>query len=426
MRLTRRAMWKGGMALCGGALLKGRPAGAKTPDCAGNSLHSVQTGFECLRADRYEILRGRKVGLVANPTSVGRNLHHIADIMHADAGFDLHAIFGPEHGFRGSAPAGQSEAPTRDPHTGVMVYDIYNIAGARLDSILRASGIDLMVFDIQDVGSRFYTYISTLYDTICACARLGIDYVVLDRPNPVSGQRVEGPVLDPHFASFVGRQAIPIRHGMTVCEIAGLFNECFVPSVAGRSVHLRYVAMKGWRRDLFFDQTDLPWIPPSPNMPTLQTAIAYSGTCLFEGTNMSVGRGTAMPFLYLGTPDLDAAAWRDRLEAANLPGVAFRDVAFSPSAFVDKGKMDHGVQIVITDRDSFESVRTGVTLISTLRGLLPALPWGGNSRTFDLLAGTDTLRHQLDQGIGPDAIVQSWQDGLARFGTLRGKYLLYG
>ena len=426
MKLTRREVMGGGIALCGGAFFGIHDAIAKNVACDSRVPHDVLTGFECLRAGHYEALRGRKVGLVANPTSVGRNLHHIADIMHADGGVDLQAIFGPEHGFRGSAPAGSSEAKARDPNTGVMVYDIYNVSGPRLDAIIRSSGIDTMVFDIQDVGARFYTYISTLYDTMAACARLGIDYVVLDRPNPISGIRVGGPVLDPRFASFIGRQAIPIQHGMTVCELASLFNACFIPAISGRSVRLRNIGMTGWARDMFFDQTNLPWIPPSPNMPTLQTAIAYPGTCMFEGTDLSVGRGTAMPFLYLGGPTLDAAAWRDRMERSGLPGVAFRDVAFAPVAFVDKGATDHGVQIVITDRERFDAVRTGLTLLSTLRALTGGLPWRGkDARTFDLIMGTDTVRHQLDQAMTPDAIVRSWQPELARFMETRAKHILY-
>ncbi|POF63947.1 hypothetical protein CFR73_08075 [Novacetimonas maltaceti] len=426
MKLTRRAVMGGGIALCGGAFAGASGAFAKNPACDGNVVHAVRTGFEGLRADGYGMLQGRKVGLVANPTSVGRNLHHIADIIHADASINLQAIFGPEHGFRGSAPAGASEAKARDANTGVMVYDIYNVSGSRLDAIIRSSGIDTMVFDIQDVGARFYTYISTLHDTMAACARLGIDYVVLDRPNPISGTRVGGPVLDPRFASFVGRQAIPIQHGMTVCELAGLFNACFIPAVSGRPVQLRHVGMKGWTRDLFFDQTDLPWVPPSPNMPTVQTAIVYPGTCLFEGTDLSVGRGTAMPFLYLGGPRLDATAWRDRMEQSGLPGVAFRDVAFAPVAFVDKGAMDHGLQVLVTDRERFDAVRTGLTLLSTLRAVTGAVPWRGkDARTFDILMGTDTVRHQLDQGMAPDAIIRSWQPGLAKFMETRKKYMLY-
>lgn len=426
MKLSRRDVMGGGIALCGGVFMGIHGAIAKSDVCSSMVSHNVVTGFEGLRAGHYEVLRGRKVGLVANPTSVGRNLHHIADIMHADGGVDLQAIFGPEHGFRGSAPAGASEEKARDPNTGVMVYDIYDVSGPRLDAIIRSSGIDTMVFDIQDVGARFYTYISTLYDTMAACARLGIDYVVLDRPNPISGVRVGGPVLDPHFASFIGRQAIPIQHGMTVCELASLFNACFIPTISGRSVRLRNITMTGWTRDMFFDQTGLPWIPPSPNMPTLQTAIAYPGTCMFEGTNLSVGRGTAMPFLYLGGPKLDATAWRDRMEQSGLAGVAFREVAFSPAAFVDQGGMDHGVQVIITGRERFDAVRTGLTLLSTLRNLTGGVPWRGkDARTFDLIMGTDAVRHQLDQGMMPDAIIQSWQPGLVQFMEIRKKYILY-
>ena len=232
--------------------------------------------------------------------------------MHADDRVRLTAVFGPEHGFRGTAQAGGSEGRYDDPATGLPVYDTYNKSGKDLAGIFTASGVDTVVFDIQDVGARFYTYIWTLYDCMVAAVLAGKRFVVLDRPNPVTGRSATGPVLDKAYASFVGREPIAQAHGMTVTELALLFNGEFVPQAAGRPVELETVRMTGWRRGDFFDATGLPWVPPSPNMPTPDTALVYSGTCLFEGTNLSEGRGTTRPFELLGADGIDRALGRGR------------------------------------------------------------------------------------------------------------------
>lgn len=252
----------------------------------------VRTGFERLAADGYAVLAGQKVGVVTNPTGITADARHLVDVLHADERVDLVAVFGPEHGFRGTAQAGDSEGASRDPATGLPVYDTYDKSGQKLADVFETAGIDTVVFDIQDVGARFYTYIWTLYDCMRAAALAGKAVVVLDRPNPVGGRRAAGPVLERPYASFVGREPIALAHGMTAAELARLFNGEFLTD---RPVELRTVAMSGWRREAFFGETGLPWVPPSPNMPTPDTALAYAGTCLFEGTNLSEGRGTTTP-----------------------------------------------------------------------------------------------------------------------------------
>lgn len=277
--------------------------------------HGVRTGFERLAADGYAPLAGRKVGIVTNPTGITRDVRHIVDVMHADSRVRLTAVFGPEHGFRGTAQAGGSEGRYDDPATGLPVYDTYLKSGTQLADVFTASGVDTVVFDIQDAGARFYTYIWTLYDCMEGAALAGKRFMVLDRPNPVTGRAALGPVLHEEFATFVGRRPIAQAHGMTVAELARLFNGEFLD----KPVPLETVTMTGWRRGMFFDDCGLPWVPPSPNMPTPDTALVYSGTCLFEGTNLSEGRGTTRPFELLGAEGVDGR-WAEEANKAGLPG----------------------------------------------------------------------------------------------------------
>lgn len=283
-------------AAAGTAGTAGGAGTANTPDMAGMAggpaPGRVLTGCERLAADGYAELAGQRVGVVTNPTGITSDARHLVDVLHADPRVDLVAVFGPEHGFRGSAQAGGSEGTGRDPATGLPVYDTYDTSGQRLADLFTAAGIDTVVFDIQDVGARFYTYVWTLYDCMRAAALAGKAVVVLDRPNPVGGRRAAGPVLERPYASFVGREPIALAHGMTAAELALLFNGEFLRA---RPVRLRTVPMTGWRRASFYGSTGLPWVPPSPNMPTPDTALAYAGTCLFEGTTLSEGRGTTTP-----------------------------------------------------------------------------------------------------------------------------------
>ncbi|GAN69897.1 exo-beta-N-acetylmuramidase NamZ family protein [Acetobacter orleanensis] len=431
--LPRRALaHQSGKALLGlgGAFLAScLPAQASSaspgPACAPSSAGRVKTGFEKLREGGYAPLLGHKVGVIANVASVDNTLTSIVDCLHLAPSVRLHAIFGPEHGFRGSMKEGFSEPETQDPETGCTVYDIYAKTGDALKSILKKSGITLLIFDIQDTGSRFYTYIWTLFDCMMACAELGLPLLVLDRPNPISGLNASGPVLDPRLASFVGRAPIALRHGMTVAELARLFNAVFIPEKAGQKASLDIIPMEGWQRGMFFEETGLTWCPPSPNMPTPLTALVYPGTCLFEGSRFSVGRGTTMPFLYLGGEDVDGHAWATAATKAGCTGVAFQDVWFTPLVDPFKNTLLHGLHCAVTDRTQFDPVATGMTLLSTARRLAGPSFWRGTGKTFDQLSGNTQIRLLLDKGADATALAALWEKDLAAFRALRQTFLLY-
>lgn len=390
----------------------------------------VVTGAEQLVERGGAQLAGQRVGLLTNPTGVLPDLRHLVDVLHdsasgnASGNVNLVAVFGPEHGFRGAAPAGQSGGSFRDPATGLPVYDTYQKRGQELAAIFTRAGVDTVVFDIQDVGARFYTYIWSMFDAMEAAALAGTRFVVLDRPNPVTGTRAEGPVLRPAYATFVGRQPIAQRHGMTAGELALLFNGEFLPQTIGRRVELEVVELRGWRRDMWWEETGLPWVLPSPNMPTVDTAVVYPGTCLLEGTNLSEGRGTTRPFELLGAPWIDhrlAAA----LNAADLPGVAFREAWFQPTASKYAGQTAGGVQVHVTDRDAFDPIRTALTILAEVKRLYPTRFAWREDRWIDKLTGSDVVRRMIDAGAEPDEVVAAWQTDLRKFEQVRARYLLY-
>lgn len=405
-----------------------RSAGATGSDAGGAggaagataAAGRVRTGFERLAADGYAALAGQKVGVVTNPTGITADARHLVDVLHADERVDLVAVFGPEHGFRGTAQAGDSEGASRDPATGLPVYDTYDKSGQKLADVFTAAGIDTVVFDIQDVGARFYTYIWTLYDCMRAAALAGKAVVVLDRPNPVGGRRAAGPVLERPYASFVGREPIALAHGMTAAELARLFNGEFLTD---RPVTLRTVAMSGWRRESFFAETGLPWVPPSPNMPTPDTALAYAGTCLFEGTNLSEGRGTTTPFEVVGAEGIDRR-WAEAANALGLPGVWFREAYFTPTFSKHVGKVCGGVRLIVHDREAFDPVRAGIGLLITARRVWSGFGWRAD-HWIDRLTGSDRVRTLVDAGADVDEVAGDWAAGLARFGAVREGYLLY-
>ncbi|RST15461.1 DUF1343 domain-containing protein [Streptomyces sp. WAC05374] len=407
-----------------GLLVAGGAAGvtAAAPGRAGaheRGRRRVRTGFDRLAADGYAALAGRRVGVVTNPTGVTSEVRHVVDVMHADERVDLVAVFGPEHGFRGTAQAGGSEGRYDDPATGLPVYDTYLKSGRALADVFTASGVDTVVFDIQDVGARFYTYIWTLYDCMVAAELAGKRLMVLDRPNPVTGRAALGPVLDRAFATFVGREPIAQAHGMTVAELARLFNAEFLQ----RPVELATVRMSGWRRADFFDGTGLPWVPPSPNMPTPDTALVYSGTCLFEGTNLSEGRGTTRPFELLGAEGADRR-WAEAANALELPGVRFREAYFTPTFSKFQGKTVGGVQVHVTDREVFDPVRTGIGLLVTAKRSWSGFAWRADN-WIDKLTGSAKVRTMIDAGAGTDDVVGAWEADLAAFRAVRREYLLY-
>ncbi|MFD5586109.1 exo-beta-N-acetylmuramidase NamZ domain-containing protein [Streptomyces sp. NPDC127063] len=411
MKLSRRSVLASAAAVAASAA----PAQAAPP----GGGRRLRTGFERLADDGYALLDGRRVGIVTNPTGVTRDVRHIVDVLHADPRVDLRAVFGPEHGFRGTAQAGGSEGRYDDPATGLPVYDTYLKSGQPLADVFTASGVDTVVFDIQDVGARFYTYIWTLYDCMEAAALAGKRFVVLDRPNPVTGRAALGPVLHPEFATFVGREPIAQAHGMTVAELARLFNGEFLAT----PVPLETVTMTGWKRTEFFDASGLPWVPPSPNMPTADTALVYSGTCLFEGTNLSEGRGTTRPFELLGADGLDGR-WAEAANALELPGVRFREAYFAPTFSKFQGRTIGGVQVHVHDRAAFDPVRTGIGLLVTAKRVWSGFAWRSDN-WIDKLTGSTRVRTAIDAGAGPDEVVAGWQDELAAFRRVRERYLLY-
>ncbi|MEU9628937.1 DUF1343 domain-containing protein [Streptomyces luteogriseus] len=413
MRPSRRAVITTATAAAVSATSTASTASAAQP------RRQLRTGFERLAQDGYSLLDGAKTGIVTNPTGITRDARHIVDVMHADPRVDLTAVFGPEHGFRGTAQAGGSEGRYDDPATGLPVYDTYLKSGRALADIFTASGVDTVLFDIQDVGARFYTYIWTLYDCMEAAQLAGKRFVVLDRPNPVTGRAALGPVLHKEFATFVGRQPICQAHGMTVAELARLFNEEFLTG----AVPLETVTMSGWKRSDFYDAAGLPWVPPSPNMPTPETALVYSGTCLFEGTNLSEGRGTTRPFELLGAEGVDRR-WAAAVNELALPGVWFREAYFAPTFSKYQGRTIGGVQVHVHDREAFDPVRTGIALLVTAKQVWSGFAWRPDN-WIDKLTGSTRVRTMIDAGADTDEVVAGWQRELAAFRRTRRKYLLY-
>ncbi|CAL9580419.1 exo-beta-N-acetylmuramidase NamZ family protein [Streptomyces sp. enrichment culture] len=417
MRLSRRTLLATTTAAA--MAVSAAPAHAAAPPAAAGRGRRTATGFERLAADGYALLDGQRVGVVTNPTGITRDARHIVDVMHADDRVDLTAVFGPEHGFRGTAQAGGSEGRYDDPATGLPVYDTYLKSGRPLADIFTASGVDTVVFDIQDVGARFYTYIWTLYDCMEAARLAGKRFVVLDRPNPVTGRAALGPVLHKEFATFVGREPVSQAHGMTVAELALLFNREFLTA----PVPLETVRMKGWKRSDFFDASGLPWVPPSPNMPIPETALVYSGTCLFEGTNLSEGRGTTRPFELLGAEGVDGR-WAEAANGLGLAGVRFREAYFAPVFSKFEGRTVGGVQLHVHDREAFDPVRTGIGLLITAKRVWSGFAWRPD-HWIDKLTGSARVRTMIDAGADTDEVVAGWQQDLAAFRRTRREYLLY-
>ncbi|HZE30463.1 MAG TPA: DUF1343 domain-containing protein [Actinoallomurus sp.] len=420
MTTTRRGVLRG-IAATGAAAPFASLAGSASASTG--KAGGVQTGFDVLHAGGYQQLKGQKVGLVANPTAVVRDLTHEVDVIHQSGGVDLVAVFGPEHGFRGSAQAGGSEGSYKDPRTQIPVYDAYAKSVTQIAADFTKAGLDTVVFDIQDAGARFYTYIWTMHDCMQAASQAGKRFVVLDRPNPLGGTAATGPVMHPEYTSGVGKQAISEQHGMTVGELALLFDSEFL----GGKVKPQVIKMRGWRRGTFYDETGLPWVMPSPNMPTLDTAIVYPGMGLFEALTITEGRGTTRPFEIVGAPFLD---WHyvDALNALKLPGVRFREAYFAPTFSKWVNQNCAGVQVYVTDRRRYDSIRTAIAMIVTARQLYPKdFAWRESAAPYwiDKLTGSDLVRKGVDGGSTTDQIVASWQGELARFRAQRSRYLLY-
>lgn len=391
----------------------------------GLSPVTVRLGSESLLASSR--LDGLRVGVLANPASVDGDFRHVADLLAASPDWRLTAIFGPQHGFRSDLQDNMIETPhAKDPKRGVPIFSLYSDTREPTPEML--SLIDVLVVDIQDVGARIYTFIYTMANCLRAAARAGLPVIVCDRPNPIGGVAVEGPMLEPGYESFVGQFPIPLRHGMTVAELARLFNEAH-----GIGAELEIVPMEGWTRDMYFDATGLPWVMPSPNMPTLDTAIVYPGTVLFEGTMLSEGRGTTRPFELIGAPWLDGEALAARLNALGLSGVYFRPAFFEPTFQKHAKETCGGCQIHVTNRDAFEPVEVGVALLHECYSLAPKpFKWRDppyeyehDKMPIDILAGSPALRQQIERQVSLEEIAASWRQGEAAFEATRKPYLLY-
>ncbi len=390
----------------------------------------VVTGVEALAARGWRDIAGQRVGVITNPTGVLSDLRHEVDVMAADERVDLVAVFGPEHGFRGTAQNGGSEGTYVDERTGVTVYDAYGASSTKLAQMYEAAGVETVVFDIQDVGARFYTYIWTMYDAMVAAARTGARFVVLDRPNPLGG-KARGPMMTPEYATFVGKKQIVQQHGMTVGELARLFDAEFLADDAGaRLSELHVVEMTGWRPDSTFADTGLPWVAPSPNMPTPDTALVYPGTCLFEGVLSSEGRGTTRPFEWVGDPAFDHR-WAQAVAEHDIPGVTVRESYFTPGFNKHAGKVCAGMQVHVTDPGRAEAIRTAVAMLVEAKRLYPQFAWRKDSwdtaRPYwvDKLSGSPRLREMVDAGASVADVEDAWSGELRDFDERRQAYLLY-
>jgi uncharacterized protein YbbC (DUF1343 family) len=376
----------------------------------------IRLGLTILLEDKLELIEGKSVGLITNSTGVNESLQDNILLLVDNPKVKLKAIFSPEHGLWGSVQDAISIPFAQYDQIKIPIYSLYG--KTTKPTIEMLDSIDALIFDIQDVGVRFYTYISTMAMAMQACAENNIEFIVLDRPNPINGNILEGNALDPDFSSFVGYLPILLRHGMTVSELAKLFNEHF-----HIGVKLNVVEMEGWERDMWFDDTGLQWVMPSPNMPTLDTATVYPGTCLFEGTSLSEGRGTTKPFEIIGAPWIDAHNLADSLNNLLLNGVKFRPVYFIPTFSKHRDQRCGGVQVHVIDRDKFAPVKTALNMIETIMRLYP------NEfqfiRHFDLLMGTDKVRNDLSKGHSVDDVIQSWKDEISDFANVRSKYILY-
>jgi uncharacterized protein YbbC (DUF1343 family) len=381
----------------------------------------IETGLDVLLADGVPELNGARAGLITNHTGVDARFRSAVDLLHGSDWVTLAALFGPEHGVRGEAQAGAHVGSAVDARTGLPVHSLYGETRRPTPEML--AGLDALLFDIQDVGVRYATYISTMALAQEAAAEAGIRFVVLDRPNPLNGKEIEGYLLDPAFASFVGTHPIPIRHGLTVGELARL-----LATDTGWPEPL-IVPMRGWRREMWFDATGRPWVQPSPNLPTLDSVALYSGTCLIEGTNCSEGRGTTRPFEYLGAPWIDPFALAADLERRGLPGAAFRPASFTPTFSKHAGEPCGGIQVHILVREALQPAALGIHLLHALRAADPAaFAWraGKDGRFFlDLLLGSDQPRLALDGGAAPEEIVAQWEDDVAAFAERRRTVLIY-
>jgi uncharacterized protein YbbC (DUF1343 family) len=387
----------------------------------------VGLGIDRLLEIDRRLIAGRRVGLVCNPASVDGSLRHSSDRLAEDPDVTLVALFGPQHGFRSDLQDNMIETPhARDAKRAVPVYSLYSETREPTTEMLR--DLDVLVVDLQDVGTRVYTYVYTMANCMRAAARHGVQVVVCDRPNPVGGDDIEGTRLQPAFSSFVGQFPLPLRHGMTIGELARLFNDEF-----GINCSLDVIPLAGWRRSMYYDETGVPWVMPSPNLPTLDSTIVYPGAVLFEGTKLSEGRGTTRPFELIGAPWIDGERLAAAMNARRLPGVHFRATFFEPTFQKHARQTCGGCQIHVLDRQIFRPVRTAVELIAEFRTQGPSrfawreppYEYEKDKQPIDILFGSDRLRTVIDSESDERAFVDSWKTDEDDFRRLRQKYLIY-
>jgi uncharacterized protein YbbC (DUF1343 family) len=375
-------------------------------------------GDDVLLRDHLGELYGRHVGVITNQSGALSSGISVVDALVGAKGVQVHALFGPEHGLRGDHEAGAYVASYTDERTGLPVYSLYGPTRHPSEEMLE--GIDLLIFDIQDVGSRTYTFISTMAYAMQSAASHDIEFWVLDRPNPVGGRNVEGPVLEPEFSSFIGLYPIALHHGMTVGELARLFNEHF-----GIGARLRVIPMDGWQRSMIWPQTGLRWIRTSPNIPTWPTCFVYLCTGLVDDMGLNNGVGTPTPFFYAGAPDLDARVYADRLDALGLAGIAFDPSMWSPAEGANAGRDFSGVRLQLTHPQDYLPVQCAVHLLVTARDTRPGTIVINHARPVDIDWGNDSVRRQLLDGASASEIIASWQERLDEFLSLRERFLLY-
>jgi uncharacterized protein YbbC (DUF1343 family) len=387
----------------------------------------VRIGIEVLLGERLDLVQGAKVGAVVHPASLLPNFQHSADVLVHQKSFRLVSLFGPQHGARGEKQDNMIESGFyRDPETRLPVHSLYS--ETRKPTREMIEDVDVLLYDLQDVGTRVYTFIYTMAYCMQACAEYGKRMLVLDRPNPINGVQVEGNRLNTEYRSFVGLYPVPMRHGMTVGELALLFNSEFCIGC-----DLTIVPMKGWHRFHWFDQTGLPWIQPSPNLPTLDSATVYPGMVLVEGTQLSEGRGTTRPFEFIGAPFIKPREFADYLKDLELPGVYFRPAYFEPTFQKWAGQMCGGVQIHVKDREAFEPYLTGIAVISAARALYqdsfkwrePPYEYEYEKMPIEILCGGRDIPRMIEQALPPGQIRSSWQADVVQFLERRKPYLLY-
>lgn len=426
-----------------GVLLWGNACQGDATAVSSHPGGKVKPGVEVFLENHLDRVEGKKVGLITNPTGVNNHLESTIDLFYEHPEVQLTALYGPEHGVRGNAQAGEYVPFYIDTKYNLPVFSLYGQSlkppsgmlediddymrsfdteeKGKLPEDFMVEEVEVMVFDIQDVGTRIYTYAATMAYCMQACAEREVDFIVLDRPNPINGMAMEGPILEyPQYSSFVGFYPIPVRHGMTTGELARLFNDQYMD----KKISLTVIPVKNWKRDMWYDETSLPWVIPSPNMPSLSTAVVYPGQVFLEGTNVSEGRGTTRPFELFGAPWIDGYELARRLIEKKLPGVKFREAWFTPVFSKYQGKLCGGAQIHVTDRDRFRPFCTTLHIIQTIRKMYPDR-FQFHKEYFDKIMGTSSIRKALVQELSISEIRKKYAKDLKEFSRLREDYLIY-